>query len=146
MLNRRTGGSAAAIDVHRARAAIRNIKFPDLEVALENDRAAVVTDAGPKDAAVFELSDLTSAATNFPGPDVLRAAAVGHVENRAVIFAPHGPDFLGAALAKLFISRLRAESHQPDFAFIDVAVSFAPPLRTAKAMTHKSQAGAVALW
>src|SRR5688572_3243453 len=146
MLNRRTGGSAAAIDVHRARAAIRDIKFPDLEVALENDRAAVVTDAGPKDAAVFELSDLTCPAADFPRPDILRAAAIGHVENRAVIFAPHGPDFLGAALTELFITCLRAESHQPDFAFINVAVSFAPPLRAAKAVTHKGEAAAIALW
>src|SRR5688572_8363831 len=141
MLNRRTCRGPAAIYVHRACAAIRNIKFPDLEVALENDRAAVVTDARPKDTAVFELSDLTGAAAHFLRPNILRAAAIGHVENRTVIFAPHGPDFLGAALAKLFISWLRAESHQPDFAFIDVAVSFPPPLRPAKAMTYKSKAG-----
>src|SRR4030095_10421073 len=121
-------------------------EFPDLEVAFENDRAPVITDAGPEHAAIFELRHLPGLAGDLFRPNILCAAAIRNVEDGAVVLAPHGPHFFGAAFAELFITRLSAKTHQPDFAFIDVTMTFAPPLRAAKSMPGESHRAAVALW
>src|SRR5262249_17395313 len=144
VFDRGTGRRAATGDVDGAGAAVGGVKFPDLKVALENYGAPVVTNAGPEHTAVFELGYRSGLAADVFGPDVLSAAAIGNVINRAVVLAPHRPDLFGTAFAELLKAGLRAEAHQPDLPLIDVTMTFAPPLPTAKSMAGKSHAAAIA--
>src|SRR5262249_18347928 len=128
MLDRRTCRHAAALDINRTRSASGRVETPDLKVPFENDRPAIVTNARPQHAAIFELRDLARFTVEVFRPNILCAAAVRHVVNRAIIFTPHRPTLFGAALADLFIAWRWARAHQPYFTFVDVAVTLAPPL------------------
>src|SRR5439155_21147843 len=70
--------------------------------------------------------------------NILGAAAIGNVEDGAAVFAPHRPHFLSSAFADLFVTRLGAKAHQPNFALVDVAVALAPPLREAEPVPGES--------
>ena len=93
VLGHRTDRRAAAADRHLGRAgptATSSVQIA--EVALEDDRAAVVRDVRPQHAAGPELRDLRAAdPPSGLHPDVLGAAAIGHEEQAAAVGAPHRP-------------------------------------------------------
>ena len=74
--------------------------------------------------------------TRSDGPDILRAAAVGHEVQRFAAGGPHRPRVLRAAFGHLGVHRCRARAgcrrgllDQPDLALVEMAVPLAPPLR-----------------
>src|SRR6185295_17893354 len=134
MIDSRPRRSATPNNIDGGGAIARSVELPNLKVAFEDNRLAVITDAGPKHPAVFELRYLTALPAQILRPDILCAAAIRDVIDRPIVFAPHRPHLFRAAFAHLFVARFRAEAQQPNFAFVDMAVTFAPPLIAAKAV------------
>src|SRR5256885_3213346 len=116
MIDGRARWSAAPNNVDSGGAVARNVEFPNLKVAFEDDRLTVIADARPEHPAIFELCHLTALPVELLRPNILRAAAIRDVVDRPIILAPHWPHLFRAAFAHLFVARLRAKAHQPNFA------------------------------
>src|SRR2546425_13201712 len=82
-------------------------------------------------------------ATGFRQPDIFGTAAIRNIVDAAPVFAPHRPHLFGAAFADTFVMRSRSKAHEPYFAFVNVAVAFAPPLPRPQTVPSKSKCTAV---
>ncbi len=136
MFRARCGRNADAGDVNFRRIARRGIQLPNGEIALEDDCFAVGGNRGPQHAAILELSDLARRAGGAGGthPNVLRVDAIGNVINFFAVGTPHGPHLFCAGICQGFVSwRSRGIVDEIDFAFVEMAVAFAPPLGRAGA-------------
>jgi hypothetical protein len=119
------------------------VQRPDREAALEDYGPAVIADRRPQHPAVGEARDLLGLAADGQPPDVLRAALVAHVIERAAVGPPHRPQVLGAGRQQFRVRRRRRDRFQPQLGFVDVRVAVAPPLTVAQALGHQSHRLAV---
>src|SRR6185312_5896435 len=114
---------------------IGRIELPNLRVAIKDNDATVVRNAGPYRAATGEVGQRPWLATRLGQPNVFGAASIRDVIDTPAVFVPHRPNFFGAAFTYSFVTWCGAEAKEPDFTLIDVTMSFAPPLRLAKTMS-----------
>src|SRR5581483_1011728 len=75
-----------------------DIEFPDLKITFKDDRATIIRDRRPEQATIFKFSDRFGRAADRMHPDILRAAAIGHIKNVMAVGAPHRPHLLGVAI------------------------------------------------
>ena len=137
-------GNAPALDLDRGRLTGLQVELPDAEIALEYDGAPICRNRGPDYPAAGEFGDLPGRSTGQRTlPDVLCAAAVGHVVKALAVVRPHRPGLLGAAVRHALVYRRRALPPQPDLGFVQVAVPLPPPLAAGHAARRKRQRPAV---
>src|SRR5206468_855601 len=119
------------------------IELPNLEIALEHDRLAIVCDGRPQHATAGELCHLLRLAGGSLRPDILRAAAVRHEVEGAAIGHPHRPVITAVQVYELRVGAFLAD---PDLRLIEVAVAVAPPLGIAIAASRECDRHSVRRW
>src|SRR6476469_5717545 len=111
MLDDRTRCRAAELDRHRLGGAGGDVVAPDAEVALEGERASIVSNRRPEYTPVGELRQLMrTAARGRTRPEVRCAASVAHEVERLAIGRPHRPLALRSRSRHLLVLRRATRS------------------------------------